>query len=667
MATLAQLEEGVKKAYEAGNMDYARILGAELVRARGDKVNQIPGMQVQGTTAAENEPEPTLIDKAVGTGEAALSTLTGLTGGTIGMAGGTVAGIAKSIKEGTFGTQKGVQDAEQMAMRGAQALTYEPRTQSGQEQAAVVGGAMQNLVPLAGVAAELGALQAAAKPSAVQAVNAVRTGAKQAGAAVIERLPTRAIQEPTPQPGMVSVGSAATNPIEQARAIAAKASPQLQAAVEDVIKRKEPLNLTAIENHAQAETLPVPMRMSKGQATQDPILISEEINARGKNPEFVALFDEQNKGLIDNVNAIKEKAAPDVYMQSVNEHGDALISAYEALDNQLQTQVRANYKALEQANNGKFPLDTQAFVKAAEENLTKKNRNHFLPAEVRSIVNQYKDGLEMDFNGFEELRTILASEARKADRAGDGNRAAAVGAVRKALEELPMSKESEALKILADAARASAKQRFDMIKSDSAFKSVLDGKAAADTFITKHVINADSGKVETMLRNLSFDPTNRQVAASAAVNWLKQAAKVGNDEGTFAQASFNNAMSKLGKKLDLLLDQENANSIKQLGDVARKIKQQPSGSFVNNSNTATALIAEGAKSTAEGVVNALTGALSFGNVKGGTGVRKLIEARKAARETADSLREGAGISAKESKLLEVKRKVLEAEARKKKF
>lgn len=40
MATVEQLEVGVRKAYESGNMEYARILGAELVRSRGGAASE---------------------------------------------------------------------------------------------------------------------------------------------------------------------------------------------------------------------------------------------------------------------------------------------------------------------------------------------------------------------------------------------------------------------------------------------------------------------------------------------------------------------------------------------------------------------------------------------------------------------------------------------------
>ncbi len=111
-------------------------------------------------------PEPSLVDKAIGTGEAALTLGTGLTGGTIGMAGGLVAGLAEQILNGNFGTPEAARMVEQTAMAGANALTYQPRTKSGQDQAGVVGDAMQQMIPVAAVLHTMPPVMDAARPVA---------------------------------------------------------------------------------------------------------------------------------------------------------------------------------------------------------------------------------------------------------------------------------------------------------------------------------------------------------------------------------------------------------------------------------------------------------------------------------------------------------------------
>lgn len=190
MATVEQLESGVRKAYESGNMEYARILGAELVRARGEKANLIPGTQVPGTSP--QTPEPTAVDQAIGAGETALTLATGATGGALGMVGGTAKGMAEQILSGEFGTRQAQQAVEQAAMKGAQALTYQPRTEAGQEQVKAVGEALSVVPPVLPMAGELASVAGQAGRAAIPAASSLAGRAavpvKEAAAAIKAKL-----------------------------------------------------------------------------------------------------------------------------------------------------------------------------------------------------------------------------------------------------------------------------------------------------------------------------------------------------------------------------------------------------------------------------------------------------------------------------------------------
>jgi hypothetical protein len=121
MATIAQLEEGLIKAHKAGNMDAARKLAAFLVEARKDPANQIPGNNVPGPAA----PPPSIGERAVGAGEALLTTATGATTGMLGMALGGARGVVQDIAgiatQGTDYQRQGPGPAE-LGMAGAQAM-----------------------------------------------------------------------------------------------------------------------------------------------------------------------------------------------------------------------------------------------------------------------------------------------------------------------------------------------------------------------------------------------------------------------------------------------------------------------------------------------------------------------------------------------------------------
>jgi uncharacterized protein YoxC len=103
-------------------------------------------------TPNQPAPAPTLGQQAIGAGETALTALTGATGGTLGMIGGTLKGLADEIRAGEFGSYEAADRIEKKANELAAALTYQPRTEAGQEMVQELGEAASVLTPLAGLA-----------------------------------------------------------------------------------------------------------------------------------------------------------------------------------------------------------------------------------------------------------------------------------------------------------------------------------------------------------------------------------------------------------------------------------------------------------------------------------------------------------------------------------
>lgn len=116
-------------------------------------VPPIPGTPEEAARARlfelQKAPPATTAQKAIGTGEAALSALTGATTGTAGMVAGTVAGLGDTLLSGKIGTQAGGENAQRIANEWAGALTYAPKTATGQQYAQNVG---ETLAPLQAVA-----------------------------------------------------------------------------------------------------------------------------------------------------------------------------------------------------------------------------------------------------------------------------------------------------------------------------------------------------------------------------------------------------------------------------------------------------------------------------------------------------------------------------------
>lgn len=193
----------------------------------------VPGYDAAGAPqqARPKPAAPTLGEKITGAGETALTLATGATTGALGMLGGTVKGLAGAVMDGTFGTQAGMRQVEQAAGEASAALTYQPRTETGQEYAGAVGEGMAALLPATALAPGLGAAGRAASGAAAgvrdiggTAAAASMSRIRAAAPAIADRVQRTLSRNPdltTPTPGTRgSVGAAGTDMAMQRRQVA---------------------------------------------------------------------------------------------------------------------------------------------------------------------------------------------------------------------------------------------------------------------------------------------------------------------------------------------------------------------------------------------------------------------------------------------------------------
>jgi hypothetical protein len=339
----------------------------------------------------------------------------------------------------------------------------------------------------------------------------------------------------------------------------------------------------------KASELPVPVELTAGQAAQDAVLISRERNERGFKEAHAQRFNEQNKALQDNANIIKQNVAPNVSTTDYVADASTLIDSVKAIKESNALKTKEAYKALEDASGGKFPIDGKKFANNAIEKLTSEDRLDYLPSTIKNKLDSYAAGTkEMNFNLFENLRSDLAAEMRKADRAGDGNMKHVLSVVRDQLENLPMQEGDAALKGLADNARKTAKADFDLEKSNPLYSKVLNEAADSKDFIQNFVIrskNADFVKSVDLLKN---DPVALEHLRSGTMDYIIREST--DASGNFSNAKFTKSIENLNvnKKLDALFG-ENSKQLKDLAEIAKIVEARPKGSFVNESNTATAI------------------------------------------------------------------------------
>jgi hypothetical protein len=474
----------------------------------------------------------------------------------------------------------------------------------------------------------------AAVPKAVKGVKSAAAELTSTPAAATSAAPSATIAKP----GMVSAGAAVVPDATTIKQALSVATPELQQAISSIPVEK--VNLPTLQRHIEADTLPVPVRLTEGQATGDVIKLSNEQNRRGRDSELAQRFNEQNGQLVENLGLIRDKAAPDVYGTKKIENSQGVIDAYKEIDTNLNKGINLDYQALRDAAGGQFPVDAPQLLKNIETKLKKELLSNEAPAGQFKELQRLAESNVMTFEDYLSLRRNL----------GDVTRTNADGSVRKAagymieeLEKLPLQKEAAALKPLADKARASAKARFQMLEKDPAMKAAVDDSVPADKFIDKFVVNGVNKNINTMVENLGRDSAAHQHMAAGTVNWLTDKAGIVDGNGNFSQAGYNKALKKLDdvQNLNAIFNQEAASQLKTLGNVARYTQAQPRGAFVNNSNTLVGSLAEkAAKGVSMGVEKGLNVAVP--GLQLGTSVMEMRARRAAEAETRKALETGAG-------------------------
>lgn len=445
--------------------------------------------------------------------------------------------------------------------------------------------------------------------------------------------------------GATPIDQAIPNASPELKAKIAQASPQLQSYVQDVADKGGKIDPQALSRHLEADSLPVPVQLTAGQASGDPALISTERNMRAKNPDIVQRFNDQAAQLKQNFDVMRNQVAPDVDAPNNFSAGERVISSLQSIDEAMKQRTASLYKSLEDANGGNLPIDGAQFANTAFRSLDDKMKAAFLPPQIQGILNKFSSGQQpMTFENFENLRTILSAEQRAAERSGNGNVAQAVGIVHDSLLSTPISSDVKGVKDLADQARASAKQRFDLMRNIPAYKAVAEGSVEPDKFFGKYVFGssdqASAKNVQKLFALVGDDPSATQALKAGGINHLAEIS--GSNGGNVGQSNFNKALRNQQQKLAAIYSPHELETLNTLGRVSRYVQEQPAGSWVNNSNTFVAQMGDAAGGLAAHAVDKAMG------VPVGSAARYVIggavEGKANASKLKDILKPGAGAS-----------------------
>lgn len=580
----------LKAAKSAGYSDGDVI--AHLAGTKRPAANAIPGV-VNPTTGAEvPKPAPAAPARAPTVGqrieggiEAGLTAVTGATGGTLGMLGGTLKGLADAILSGKFGTAEAADLVERTAAAGAQALTYEPRTQQGQEQAAALGEALQQVLPAVAVAPALmprgvaAPAAAAVKDATRAAPPAAATAARAAAAAAQERLPAMPARTPAAAtPGtMGSAGAAGTD--------------------------------LAVQRAATADSMDVPLQLTKGQASRDPAQLKFEVETAKMPEEGAPLrtrYAEQNEAILKNFDAWMDQTGAEA--PSLRAVGVAVDKALVEQAKRDKTEYRVAYKEAEKAGEMAEPVSAQPVADLLNSSTSAEALAPVLGAAKKELVRL--GGAELDSAGtlvardltlgdMEFLRKFVnrvagvdptnvkyAVDLKQAiDSATDGLGGAAYKRARALRQRYAQNYENRAtVAKLLDQKRGTADRQVALedVFSHTVLKGSLD-----DVRNVRRVLHRGGPEGKQAWRELQ----------GATMGWVKEEATRGvatdmRGNPVVSPAGLNKAISALDAdgKLQFVFGRNGAQKLRDLNDLAKYVRTVPPEAGVNTSNTAATLL-----------------------------------------------------------------------------
>lgn len=511
------------------------------------------------------KPEESLTDKAIGVGESALSIGSGLTTGAAGGLLGTIEGIAQAVREGKIGEPEAQQIIQQRMAEGAQAGTYMPRTETGQNIVKGVGEALGALPP---VIAGFSPAQAA---GASQALGATAQAAR-------GLMPQSA---PKAMKGL-SVGAAEV-PIEQVRM-------------------------------QQAAELPVPIKLTKGQAGKDfeqQRFERETAKANEVGDPLRQRYSEQNMQLQQNLDAFIDSTGTELpetnYMLETGRMVDNAIRSRAATD---KNRIRQAYKDAEKAGEMASPVNMSPLAEYLNENRSGRTSAPIMKTiadelEVQGVgAGRIDDGSlqlgELTLGQAEKLRQTINKFAKD----NDPNDLRVASEMKGIIDGVTESAGGDAYR----RARTLRRQYANQYENIGIIRDIIgkkrgsdDRKIATENIVNKAVFGGTVDELKSVRKTLQTQgqegmaawkeiqaATLRQIRDEATKNMQRDQ----NGNPIVSAAGLNRIVSSLDKngKLVNLFGAKGAEQVRLLNDVAKDILISQPGT-VNTSNTSTALLA----------------------------------------------------------------------------
>lgn len=578
--------------------------------------------------------EPSIGQQLIGAGETALTLGTGAVGGTLGTLAGTLQGLSQQILSGNFGTPEAMRAVEKAASEGAQALTYQPRTQAGQEQVQAVGQVLANaLPPVLPMIAAPGALT-----QAVRSAAPITQTTAQRGAAAVQqaaRTTGQAIAKPV---------QAATTAVRETLGIEAPAVATTAPAAGARVSGGAAATPEALRRTTTAEGLPVPVTLTKGAATRDAQQLAfekEQIKSDLGGP-LRQRAEENNLQALQNFDALVDMT--DAQLMDLSSTGGAVVKSLTEGLTAAKNKTRAAYKAAENAGELENRVTLNSVVDYINENIPEGDLAPILKAAQQKAIAIGAAVPDADGRLVAQPITLRQAESLRQtfQRAGfEGADQFHGGSLKRAFdvetEGLGGDLYKKARQIRLDQARK-FENRAIVARLIKNRKGMEDPQVAADQVFRKSIINSSPEEITFLKRVLVTSGKDGQQAfkelQGATVRHLKDEATKGmgmdsQDRPLISPAKLHQSVQALDAngRLDVILGKKNAQTVRDLDDVVRYVTTVPPGTLVNSSGTAGTLMAAIAEAGA-------TGALTGLPLPVASGLRQIIKMRQDGRTKA---------------------------------
>lgn len=557
-------------------------------------VDRIPGILPQ----AQPKPEPGLIDKTIGGAEALLSAGTAIPAGLA----GNVAGAVRAVTGGKYGTQEGVRQGEGVASSVAQAMTYQPRTDSGKETLSTIG----NIID----ASKIAGLGPQALPAA--------TGISVTAGPALERItaPVRRaantvgdMMRPA-EPQMVGAGAAMTTA--------------------EALRRE------------RAANLPVPIKLSKGEATRDfeqQRFEKETMKSAGGEP--------LRQHAADNVDKVIKNF--EYWIDQSGAEAPDLIGTGKAVDRALvrkmesaKSEINNAYDKARKAGDMQAPVSVNELIGYLAKNEAAAENAGVISMAERTLKKLSQPDLntgemKVSVNDLEEIRKAIGVAGQK-----DATNAHYASELKKIIDPILDEGGGELYK----KARGMYKTYAQEFKGQGAVRDLVstkkgttDRKVALEDVFNHSVLRGSNADTAAIMKSLeTAGPEGMQAASElrgATMNYLlgkttENAARDIRGQPIPSFSKIDKAVRSMDAdgKLDLIFGKQQAAQIRDLKELIGDIQTAPPGA-VNTSTTGAVLM--------EALGALATGRVPTATMKTIAGIKQAVGDRTVSKRVRDAL------------------------------